>query len=196
MVSLVILAAGLSTRFPGNKILAEIRGVPIIVRLVKEALRSKVDEVLVVTGHDAAKVEAALSGLTCRIVRNEEYLEGQSSSLKKGVREASHSTDAVMILPGDVALVRRVEIDKVVEVYGKNRKPIVVASHKGRLGHPILFDRSLIPEILRTSEKGEGLKEVVNRHRKEILKVEAGSNRVLVDVDTKADYEKYMSSTG
>jgi len=190
LICLIILAAGFSTRFGRNKLLEKINGLTMIERVVKSAKSSKADEVVVVLGYEAQRIKKALRNFECKFVFNENYKMGQSSSVKVGVKSVMKYADAVMVLPGDVALITPKAINMVIEEYKKSRNPIVVASHKGRSGHPILFDRSLFHEIMKINEETMGLKAVVNRHRDLIKKVEVGSEEVLIDVDTEEDFKR------
>jgi molybdenum cofactor cytidylyltransferase len=191
MLSMIVLAAGKSTRMRGsNKLLAEIDGTPMIRRVVQAVLDSKVGEVIVVLGWEEEKIRAALAGLPCRIVVNRKYEEGQSSSVKVGLAEVNSSARAALILPGDVAMIDARSIDVVVQKYDLGGCTIVVAAHEGRPGHPILFDKQLFPEIERINEETFGLKAVVKKHEHEVCLVEAGSRSVLKDVDTPADLER------
>ncbi len=62
-VAAVILAAGQSRRMGGpNKLLATIDGVPLVRRTVEAATKSRASSVVVVTGHQAELVSAALAG--------------------------------------------------------------------------------------------------------------------------------------
>ena len=193
MISLIILAAGLSSRFSGNKLLAKISGIPIISKVVEESLKSNVDEVIVVLGHDSDRIRTALNNFNCRLVYNPDYSSGQSSSVKAGVKSISPDTQSVMILPGDVALVTSDDINKIIDNSTKNKNSIVCASFNKKMGHPILFTKSLFSEILLIDEKRFGLKSVVNSYSNDILKVEIDSNRILIDFDTVDDYVKYAS---
>ena len=191
MLSIIVLAAGKSTRMHGNnKLLAEIEGTPMIRRVVQAALNSKADEVIVVLGWEEEKIRAALTELPCRIVVNRTYEEGQSSSVKVGLAEISPSTRAVLILPGDVAMVDAHLINMVIEKYDLGGYMIVVAAHEGRSGHPILFDKQLFPEIGRINEETFGLKAIVKKHEGEVCLVETGSPNVLKDVDTPEDLKQ------
>ena len=189
----MVLAAGESKRFEaGNKLLFRVGGKSLIRRVVETALASLASEVIVVTGYQAELVEAEISDLRderLRVVRNPEYREGMSSSVRVGVASASPDSEAVAILPADVAFISPRAIDEVILAYARRRPKIAVASHAGRSGHPILFDRSLIPEILGIDESTMGLKAVVRRHRREILRVPVGEE-VLVDVDRLEDLER------
>jgi len=188
MLSIVVLAAGKSTRMHGsNKLLTTIHGVPMIRKVIQATLESKVDEVIVVLGWEAEKIRTALHGLSCRTVVNTDYEVGQSSSVKAGLAEVNSSTNAVLILPGDVAMVDARSIDLVIERYHLEKRMIVIAGHEGKPGHPILFDRQLFPEIQRINEETFGLKAVVKKHEGEICLVETGSSNVLRDIDTIED---------
>jgi molybdenum cofactor cytidylyltransferase len=188
MLTLIVLAAGRSTRMRGrNKLLAKIDGTPMIRRVVESALSSMVDEVIVVVGWEAKKIMSAVSSLPCRCVLNKDFRIGQSSSVKAGLRAITDSTEAILVLPGDVALIDAHSIDLVVKAYKNRKSPIVVAAHSGRSGHPILLSKELFNEIERIDEATFGLKSVVNRHESEVQMVETGSESVLRDVDTPED---------
>ncbi|MBI4258721.1 MAG: nucleotidyltransferase family protein [Thaumarchaeota archaeon] len=191
-IGVVILAAGLSTRFGRNKLLEKVKGISMIRRVVSEASSSKADVTVVVLGHQAAEIRRALKGLPCRFVRNDDYMEGQSSSVKTGVKVLADKVDAIIVLPGDVALVIRAAIDAVIDDYLKSRSLIVTASHRGKTGHPILFDKALFPEMTRIDEANHGLKAVLNGHKDQVHKVEVGFEGVLHDIDTWEDFKKHV----
>ncbi|HJX23923.1 MAG TPA: nucleotidyltransferase family protein [Candidatus Bathyarchaeia archaeon] len=193
MISIIVLAAGKSTRFGANKLLSDVQGVSMIRRVVAEAVASAADETVVVLGFEAERVKAELLGIGCRFVLNEGFEVGQSSSVKKGVEAVSDHAEAALILPGDVAFISSGVIDKVIEGYRNSGAPIVVASHGRRSGHPILFQRSVFPDIMDIDEKGKGLKRVTTKYPSRIKRVEVGSDAILQDVDTEKDLLKYTS---
>jgi len=192
MISLVILAAGKSTRMEENKLLLKVNGETLIQRVVKTAKRSGVDELVVVLGYEASKIREQLVKLDCKPVTNESYIRGQSESVKVGLSAISNNAEAVMILPADVALIDAQSINKVADEYRKSRSRIVIASHQQRSGHPILISRTLFPEVAAIDEDTQGLKAVVDRHRAEVKYVEAGTENVLIDIDTKEQFNKYF----
>lgn len=194
MFSLVILAAGKSERFGENKMLVNVLGEPLIRRVVKNALNSQVDEVIVVLGYMAEEIEKVLRDLPCKTVLNENFEEGMSSSIKMGLSKASRNAEAVLILPGDYPLVTAEDINKVISTFKETKAEIVIASYKGKPGHPILFSQKLFDEIKEIREEGQGLKAIVRRHRKNIILAETSSPGVLVDVDTKEDLTKLFNS--
>jgi len=191
MLSMLVLAAGKSTRMLGrNKLLENVEGVPMIRRVVQTALASRVDEVIVVLGWEEGKVRSALAGLHCKITVNRNFEEGQSSSVRAGLTEISSSSRALLILPGDVAKIDVTSINLVIDRYDNGGCPIVVAGYEGRSGHPILFDKQLLPEVGRINEETFGLKAVVSKHRDKVCLIETGSPYVLKDVDTARDLKE------
>jgi len=192
MISLVILAAGKSTRMRENKLLLKLDGETLIQHVVKTAKKSNADEVIVVLGHETEKVREQLVRLDCRLVVNESYMKGQSESVKVGLTVVASNAEAVMILPADVALVDEQSINSVIDEYRKSHSPIVIASHKHQSGHPILLDRALFQETSRIDENTFGLKAVINHHRSEVKYVEVGTENVLIDIDTREEFDRYF----
>jgi molybdenum cofactor cytidylyltransferase len=185
-----VLAGGKSTRFGENKLLYKLKGKTIIERVVESAIESEADEVLIVLGYEAERLRRTLSGTGCSFVNNPSYEEGQSSSVKTGISSLLKDSEATLILPGDIALISSRTINKVIEEYERTRSPIVVATYRGRLGHPILFDRSLFREITNINEEKQGLRAIVKKYWRQINKIEVGSPEILFDIDTKKDIDR------
>lgn len=176
-----------------NKLLTKINSKPMVRKVVESALSSKVDEVIVVMGWEKDKVRKVLADLPCRLVVNKEYRKGQSTSVKTGLKEVGEATQAILVLPGDVAMIETHSINLVVEAYNRNARPIVVAAYGRRQGHPILLAKELFPEIQQIDETTFGLKSVVKKHESEMELVETDSENVLRDVDTPEDLKRLRS---
>lgn len=192
MISLIVLAAGKSTRMKENKLLLRLNGQTLIRHVVKTATRSNADEVIVVLGYEAEKVKQKLLRLQCKLIMNENYLKGQSESVKVGMSAVSSRAEAVMVLPADVALVDEQSINTLIDEYRRSKSRIVIASHQHQSGHPILLDRTLFPEISEIGEDTLGLKAVINRHKAEVKYVEVGTDNVLIDIDTQEEFNRYF----
>jgi CTP:molybdopterin cytidylyltransferase MocA len=173
-----------------NKLLTKVNGVPMLRGVTQAALKSNVDEVIVVLGFEAEKVKETIADLSCRIVINKDYEKGQSSSLITGMRVINKSTVAVLVLPGDLARIETSSINQVVQSYMKEGGHIVSAAYNGRLGHPILLSKELFDEIMLITEETSGLKTVVTNHRNEMRLVETYTENVLTDVDSPDDLRK------
>jgi molybdenum cofactor cytidylyltransferase len=195
MISLVVLAAGESTRMKKNKLLLKINEETLIERVLKAAKGSSVGEIVVVVGYEAEKIKEELAKVCCRFAVNESFMKGQSQSVKVGLSAISADAEAVMILPADVALVDAQSINRVMDEYRRSKNRIVIASHQHQSGHPILIDRQLFPELRQIGEDTQGLKAVINRHKAEVNYVEVGTENVLIDIDTEQEFNRYFRGT-
>ena len=100
MISGVVLAAGTSSRFGSTKQVAVVDGKPLVVHAVDALRDAGVGELIVVVGHDADVVEAALPDDTL-IVHNEAYREGQATSLAAALHAAAADSEAAIVLQAD-----------------------------------------------------------------------------------------------
>lgn len=184
-VSTVLLAAGGSQRFGGGvpKQLAPFRGEPLVRRAARTALAAGFAEVLVVTGHEAGEVAAALEGLESEIVHNPRWAEGQSTSVKAGLARVAPSSSAALFLPCDQPLLTAEVLQRIVASYRATGGPIVVPVHGGRRGAPVLFDRSLFGQLMEITGDAGG-RQVVRRRPEEVVEVPLDDGAPLVDVDT------------
>ncbi len=192
MIPIVVLAAGESRRFGRNKLLADYAEGTLITKVVKTCLESRADEVKVVLGHDADAIRSELRNMKCTLIMNENYQLGQSSSVKVALESCLSYADAIMFLPADVALISSNDINVVLDAYRTLTSSIIIAAYRGKPGHPILIDKSVFPEVAMITEEGRGLKEILTNYSSSLIKVEA-TKEVLIDVDTVADYEKYIT---
>jgi len=117
-IAALVLAAGRSTRMGGpNKLLAEISGRPLVRIAVDEALASRADSVVVVTGHQRERVEAALQGLKIKTVHNPDYAQGLSTSLRAGLRALPENADGVVVLLADMPQVDAALINRLITAF-------------------------------------------------------------------------------
>lgn len=195
MIVAIVLAAGQSTRMGRPKVLLRLGG-RALVRAVVEALEAAaLDEVVVVVGPEQAAVASELAGTRARIVPNPEYARGQSTSLRAGVRALSPAVEAALIALADQPLLGPDVVRALVERYRATRAPVVQPVYAGRPGNPVLFDRSLFAELLAVTGDVGG-REVVARHRDELVRVEFADERPGRDVDTPAEYEALLEELG
>ena len=185
-IAAVVLAAGLSSRMaPQNKLLLPDRGgKPMVARVVDNVLSSHARPVLVVLGHQSEAVRDALGGRPLTYVSAEDYAQGLSASLKAGIAALPGDVAAAVVCLGDMPLVTGRIIDRLIEVYDPDEgRLIVLPTHNGKQGNPILWDRRFFPEILALS--GDvGARHLLARHAEAIAEVEIETDAVLRDFDT------------
>ena len=169
----VVLAAGAGSRFGDEpKLLADVAGRPALQRVVDAAVAS-LPRVVVVLGHRAAEIRAAVDLSRVDVVKCDAWADGQSASLRAGLEAAR--ADKVVVLLGDQPLVTTELIARFAA-----EPPGTRAAHRGVPGHPAVLGPE---EIAASRELGgdEGL-----RHLQWRL-VEADAP--LTDIDTPEDLE-------
>ena len=182
-IAALVLAAGRSSRMDGhNKLLAQVDGIPLVVRAVNAALASRASSVTVVTGHDADQIAAILADRPVALVRNPDYADGMASSLRCGVTALPADTAATVVLLADMPFITAEHIDALIEKFLAHAA-IVVLTKDGKRGNPVLWPRSYFQEIM--AIKGDqGARPLLARHTESITSLETISDAVFADVDT------------
>jgi molybdenum cofactor cytidylyltransferase len=141
VISGVVLAAGASTRFGATKQVAMVDGTPLVAHAV-EALRvDGIGEVIVVTGHDADAVEAALAD-DVLIVRNPAYRDGQSTSLAAALHAVSGDSEGAVVLMADQPGVTTDDVRALIDGFRATRSQIVRLRYTDGPG-PALLSREV-----------------------------------------------------
>lgn len=183
----IVLAAGKSERMGRNKLLLEIAGRTILDRLLDTLEESTIDEVFVVLGHRPEELRSCVEAHRAEAVLNPDYEEGMTSSFKAGLRHIS--ADAVFLVLGDQLGLDGKFLDQMAATMESDPEALIVSPvYRRRRGHPVLFRRTLFPEILSLGPE-ETVRDVVLRHRTAHRLVESSVWYVL-DIDTPEDFEK------
>jgi len=188
LVSAIVLAAGKSSRMNGpHKLTLDTGGIPMIRRTVQAVLGVRPVETVVVTGFAEGKVTAALAGLPVRYTYNPQYEDGQPGSVAAGMRALNAFCHAVMVVPGDQALLRPVHLADLIAAYTESDRSILVPFHKGQRGNPVIFAASHILDVT-ASGLNIGCRRLVEARPDEVAQVEFDADAFTFDCDTPADY--------
>lgn len=191
MIAGILLAAGRSLRMGQPKLLLPWQGVPLVRHVAQQALASKLDELIVVVGHRAAHVTAALHDLPLRIVHNQAFLDGQSTSLRSGLAALPADVDAAVVLLADQPLLRPSTIDTLMDAYHQRGAAIIAPKFGGQRGNPVLFAHTLFAELAAITGD-QGAREVLRTHAAEISLIDVDDIGVLLDLDTPDMYEQLI----
>lgn len=155
--------------------------------------------IIVVLGHHGDEIERQIAPALqrtpqARVVRNPDYRQGQLSSLNAALRALASEPMAAAIEGAVVCLVDHPAITSAVvgqmlDRFVRSGAPVVIPSHQGRRGHPVLFAARLFAELL-AAPADEGARVVVRAHESEIDLVETAEESVLWDIDRPEDYEQ------
>jgi len=197
-VSGVILAAGSSVRMGRPKQLLRLGDRPLLQHAVEAAMASCLDEVVLVLGHRAGEIEAALAlpaAGDLRVVVNPDPARGQSSSLRTGLHAVSPRSLAAAILLGDQPGVGAGVIDRVVAAFRQGdalaaRPEYRAAGGRAHPGHPVLLARALWPELEKL-RGDEGARTLLASRPDWLLSV-ALPGEPPADIDTPDDYQRAL----
>jgi len=172
-----------------NKLLLKLGGKRLIDYILDALEDSKVDEIIVVLGNRpweiADVVKPRLNRI--RIVVNERYEEGMTSSFKTGLKQIGRA-DAALLVLGDQLILDPKFVNGMIKQMETSRGKALIVSpiYKGKKGHPVLFSKELFNEILNL-EENEVIRDVIHRHGDSLLTIE-GDKWTVMDIDTPKDF--------
>jgi molybdenum cofactor cytidylyltransferase len=163
--------------------LAEIGGVPVVHHTIGAVMAANLPTVIVVTGHEPDKVAAALPP-GVRHMHNPVFASGMASSLKAGLAALPDDADGALIVLGDMPAIRPIDIQALLAAFDPaGGKGIVVPTHNGKRGHPVLFGREFWPSIL-TASGDQGARQALIDNADAVCEVPIDHPGVVMDADT------------
>jgi molybdenum cofactor cytidylyltransferase len=184
-IAALVLAAGRSTRMGAiNKLIAEIGGKPLVRIAAEQALASQASPVIVITGHERERIEAALSGLPVHFAHNPDYADGLGTSLKAGIAAVPADADAAIVCLGDMPQVDHQLIDKLIAAFDPERGALVVVpTFGGRRGNPVVWSRRFFNDLM--AIQGDiGARHLIGSYAEAVVEIPVAGGAALTDVDT------------
>src|SRR5262249_55059214 len=131
-VAAIILAAGRSSRMGTHKLLLPYKGRPIGNWVLAPPRPGHGDPILVIIGHDAQQVDAALQAERWfLVIQNPWYVDGMSTSLRIGLAATPSDVDGALILLGDQPLITPELINDMIAKSAHEPDAIIAASYQG-----------------------------------------------------------------
>lgn len=192
----VILAAGTSSRLGQPKQLLDLGGEPILNHVLRAAAMSQLGGAVLVVGHQAVEIASAVGDFGQITVVNQDYAEGQSTSLRVGIDALPASATAAVVLLGDQPLVTPALIDRLVGTFVERGEPdrFMQTRYSGTAAPPVLIGSAWFPR-LHAITGDQGAREMIREHGEKVDFVESGQDRPL-DIDTMDDYRELLSRSG
>jgi molybdenum cofactor cytidylyltransferase len=191
-IGAIILAGGSSARMGRAKQLLALGDSTVLEQTIANVRGAEVHEIVLVLGASAEDIGrqlplSLLKGL--KVVVNQAYGEGMSSSLRAGVSALDQDTEAALIVLGDQPFIRSQTMDQTIRAYRGDQAQIVIPSFQGRRGNPVLLDRSVFSEVMALA--GDiGCRAIFDKHLERIANVEVEDEGILLDIDDPDDYAR------
>ncbi len=163
-IGILILAAGGSKRLGFPKQLLYLNGQSLLKRVIGLALQIKNSAVLTILGAYAEQLKPEIEDLPVRVLLNEEWENGQSTSVKMGV-EALSSCDAVLILVTDQVALNKRWLSEFLQAAASKSSAIWMAEYgNGVCGVPLFLPQRYFG-LVDKLHGDQGIKRVLRQER-------------------------------
>lgn len=186
-VGAILLAAGRSRRMGAFKPLLSFGKRSVVESCVEYLSQGGVDWIVIVVGHRSEDIRRQVHGDRVTFAINPDPSSEMGASIAVGVSHLPEHVGAVVISLVDYPAVPPSVVTTLISEWDSGSL-LVKPTWKGRGGHPVLVDLSLRMELRSLDPEG-GLKELFNRHQKDVRRVEVASPYIARDIDTWDDYQ-------
>jgi molybdenum cofactor cytidylyltransferase len=181
---IVVLAAGFATRLGRSKPLTRIGGISLLRRTLLATAGLGDGQVVVVVPRACTRIRLEARGLNVLLVANHGRAEGLASSVRRGIAKTG-AWSGVLLLPVDLAFLRRRELAALVSRWRGSARQVVARRVGGRGGTPLILPRWLKARAL--SIAGDvGLRELLgtlSTRQRRLVDLPSAA----IDVDTRDD---------
>ncbi len=190
----IVVAAGLSSRMGGkSKLLLPWAGEGTIIETtVQVLLASVIDEVIVVIGHDRERILSKLKHLPVRLVVNEDFKAGLSTSIVRGVEEAGATPGGYLVALADMPTIETNTIDVLCGQIGRAGSAAIAVPVMGkRRGHPVVFGPQHREGLLALSGD-KGARGLIEANEDKVHEVAVDDVGIFADIDTPEAYAEVL----
>ena len=195
MIYAILLAAGESKRMGALKQILPFGKSTVIETIIDSLWESDIEKVRVVLGYRSEEISGVIGNREVDIVINKNYKNGMLSSIKCGISSLPEDAEAFLLCLVDQPAIMASDINKLIKAYRKSGKGIIIPAYNGKRGHPIIFDRKYIDDIINLKEDGDGLREVVWKNSHDVLEIEVENEAVIKDMDNIEEYREIVKIT-
>ena len=195
-ITAIILAAGFSKRFEGNKLLAVYQGKPMVMHIMEKVARQTFYEMIVVSQYEEVlKLVNELTDIKChtKCIKNSHPEVGVSESIRLGIK-ACNPCDAYMFFVGDAPYIEEETIQEMMKCYKTlevKETAILCPYYKGNRGNPVIFGKDYEEELI-ALQGDEGGKQIIRRYPERVIQYEVKNSKELLDIDTQQDLKQLL----
>ncbi len=182
------MASGFSKRMGKNKLLIEIDGIPILERVIRAAIGSKLHEIILIYRESQVKEMGDKYGI--KTIENLKAHLGQAEGMKLGI-ESTSDTDAYMFLVGDQPFLTKDLINQLLDKFDRIEAPIVVPYYGDKRGMPILMSSEFRDDLLEV-QGDKGGREIVEKNLHRVHRLQVNDYLLYLDMDTEEDLKRIL----
>ena len=195
-VTAVVLAAGRSSRMGRHKLLLPWGETTVLGQTISNLLKTSVNDVIVVSGHDAQEVDRIARQYVAKSITNANFESGEMiSSVQTALGSLPGNCEAILVVLADQPMVESKSINRIVEAWAVNKSDLVAPVYGDRRGNPVIFGRKYFEELL-SLPAGAAPRDILARHDSELHLVPMETDSILYDIDQEEDYERWRPVTG
>jgi len=170
------------------KLLLPWRGRPVLDHVLRAVRGSRIGPRILVLGHEAAAIRAALDVSGFAVHDNRDYMAGQSASLRVGLLAAPAGCTGYLFLLGDQPGITAAFIDDLFVRHAAEPDRILVPAVGGRRTSPVLFPAGLRQALLALTGD-QGGRPLLDASPDLVRTVPVDDPEVLRDLDEPVDLE-------
>jgi molybdenum cofactor cytidylyltransferase len=183
----IVPAAGRSARMGTPKQLLPVNARPMVLGVI-DALRAGGADALTLVVSSQLRDRLGDLSAGVRIVINDDETSEMIDSVRMGVATAG-PCDGYLVCPSDAAGIAADDVRRCVGAFHQTPEQIIIASHAGRRGHPVIFPATLA-SVVRSRECDAGLNQLARNRPQLVRVVECVSPGTVTNVNTREDYER------
>ena len=189
MIKAILLAAGQSKRLKGeNKLTKKFNNKPLINYPLNSLLKSKVNKVIIVLGHQYKNVKKIIKNNKKNVfIYNKNYKKGMAFSIKAGLKKVSSKDKGFIIVQSDMPFIKSSDINKICSSIKSKKFLVHALKHRNKIGNPIGFDISILKKFKKL--RGDvGAKFMVKRLKNETKFIKINNPKSFKDFDRISDF--------
>ena len=165
---------------------------PVIRHCLDNLVAAGIKNVVVVLGQGGSEILDSMKDLPVQIVFNENSDSEMAESVRIGLRALTQSSSGVLVHLSDHPLVSTGTLKSIVQCHLETPDKIIIPLYKGKKGHPSFFPKPVIDEVF----VGLNLRDIINKDSSRIRFLDVDDEGVILDMDTKEDYERILKKMG
>jgi molybdenum cofactor cytidylyltransferase len=173
------------------KALLDAGGPTFLARILSSFRDGGAHPLYVVVGDTESEIAAEGRRHGAMVVLNPDPSTGPVSSLQAGLGALPNEAPGALFTPVDHPFISAATVRRLIQAFREKAAPVVVPTFRSRRGHPVLFSRSLFPELTEP-DLPEGARTVVHRYLASLLQIPVEDPGILADIDTPEEYRKHF----